>query len=165
VINLSPDICRKFKEARRAAKLGQIELAAEIGCKQSALSMFENGNGTKLSDSAVEKLSKKFGIELKETEKEEAAAPVANLDFSAAKAFHPAAPLRGFCPNPNCPSNRAYQVEGRTFLRPERQEADPVGGRYCAICGEVLVKRCPNCGAPVHDGAICSLCGDPYLAL
>ena len=128
--------------------------------------MFENGDGTKLNDDVIVRLSKKFGIELKAEKKaEEQSTPLPSADLTAVKSFRPTVPLRGFCPNPNCPSNHAYQVEGRTLLRPERTEADPVGGRYCAVCGEVLVKRCPNCGAPVHDGAICSLCGDPYVVL
>ena len=43
------------------------------------------------------------------------------------------------------------------------ETADPVGGKYCAMCGELLERACPNCGAPVHAGAICSLCGQPYV--
>ena len=56
-------------------------------------------------------------------------------------------------------------VDGRTLYLPNRDEADPVGGKFCAYCGEILEKRCPNCGAPVHAGAICAHCGQPYLAV
>ena len=153
--NLSPEICLKLKDARRAAKLSQSELAAEIGCKQSALSMFEQGDGTKLNDAVIGKLAKKFGVSL------EASVPVNKLTGTCLAATA----SRGFCPNPKCPSNAAYAVDGRTFLRPDRAAADPVGGRYCALCGEVLEKRCPNCGAQIHDGAICSFCGEPYVAV
>ena len=59
---LSPEICLKIKEARRAAKLSQSVVALEVGCKQSALSMFEQGDGTKLNDEVIEKLAKKFGV-------------------------------------------------------------------------------------------------------
>ena len=62
--NLNPNICFKLRDARRAAKLSQGELAAEVGCKQSALSMFEQGRPTKLNDEVVEKLAKKFGVSL-----------------------------------------------------------------------------------------------------
>ena len=145
----------KLRDARRAAKLSQSELASEVGCKQSALSMFEQGDGTKLNDAVIGKLAKKFGVSLEE--------PVpASLPTGA---FPVATASRGFCPNPKCPSNAAYAVDGRTFLRPDRAAADPAGGKYCALCGEVLEKRCPNCGAPVHDGAICSFCGEPYVAV
>jgi hypothetical protein len=39
-----------------------------------------------------------------------------------------------------------------------------VGGKFCAVCGEVLEKRCPNCNAPIHEGAVCSFCGSPYVS-
>ena len=159
MINLSPEICRKLRNARREAGLSQSVLAAEVGCKQSALSMFESrGDGTKLNDEVIRKLAKKFGIELEEA-KEEVPAPV------MAKPVVVAMHASGFCPNPECPSHHRYEIDGRVYLRPDRAAEDPVGGKYCAVCGELLERRCPNCGAPVHDGAICSLCGEPYVAV
>ena len=156
--NLSPEICQKLKEARRTAKLSQSVVAAEVGCKQSALSMFEQGDGTKLNDEVIRKLAEKFGVSL---EAKRAEAPVSS--FAGACAV--ATAVRGFCPNPKCPSNHSYEVDGRTILGPDRSAADPVGGKFCAVCGEVLEKRCPNCGAPVHEGAICTFCGEPYIAV
>ena len=153
-------MCLKIKEARRAAKLSQSVVAAAVGCKQSALSMFEQGDGTKLNDEVVGKLAKRFGVSLTPT------ASVA--EPTAAPRVLPASAeirVRGFCPNPHCPSNKPYEVDGRTFVLPDRLAADPVGGKFCALCGESLEKRCPNCGAPVHDGAVCSLCGDAYVAI
>jgi len=158
VIKLNPEICYRIREARRTARLSQSVVAAEVGCKQSALSMFEQGDGTKLNDEVITALSKKFGISLTETAAEEVK-PVPTE-------FPPVSVVRihGFCPNAHCPSNKLYEVDGRTYALPNRLTADPVGGKFCAMCGEVLEKRCPNCGAPLHDGAICSLCGDPYVA-
>ena len=155
MINLSPEICQKLKEARRTAKLSQSVVASEVGCKQSALSMFEQGDGTKLNDAVIRKLAERFGVSL------EASAPV-NLPTGA---FTVASVSHGFCPNPKCPSNTAYEVDGRMLLRPDRSAADPVGGKFCALCGEIIEKRCPNCGASVHDGAVCSFCGEPYVVL
>ena len=153
---LRPEICLKIKEARRQAKLSQSDVAAEVGCKQSALSMFEQGDGTKLNDEVVERLAKKFGVDLKESPKEgPSVTPVVREQTSK--------PAAGFCPNPHCPSNVSYEIGGRLLLKPNRMAADPVGGKFCALCGEVLEKRCPNCGAPVHEGGICSFCGDPYV--
>ena len=119
-------------------------------CKQSALSMFEQGRPTKLSTEVVEKLAKRFGVDLSAT------APSPDLPATYA-------PGSGFCPNPQCPRNHAYQVAGRALYSPDRSAADPVGGRFCAVCGEVLERLCPNCGAWVHAGAVCSHCGQPYI--
>lgn len=144
-----------MKEARRAAKLSQSVVAAEVGCKQSALSMFEQGDGTKLNDAVIRKLAEKFDVSLMPE------VPVSRFEGTSVTATA----VRGFCPNPKCPSNRAYAVDARTLLSPDRSAADPAGGKFCAVCGEVLEKRCPNCGAAVHDGAICSFCGEPYIAV
>ena len=162
MISLNPEICLKIKEARREAKLSQSVVAAEVGCKQSALSMFEQGDGTKLNEEVINKLAKKFNVSLTAEKKtEEPPRPSVPLAFAPVQEIR----IHGFCPNPNCPSNKVYEVDGRTLVLPNRTAADPVGGKFCALCGELLEKRCPNCGAPVHDGAICSLCGDPYVAV
>ena len=64
----------------------------------------------------------------------------------------------GFCPERECPSNAAYDVRGHTFYRVTLQK-----GRYCAHCGEVLVSRCPECDAPLNEGACCTSCGSAYV--
>jgi len=163
--HLDPKFCFRIRDARKAAHLSQSELAAEVGCKQSALSMFEQGVGTKLNDEVVKRLAAKFSIQLPTAD-----APVAEERPTAALLPRPvvanvAPERRGFCPNVHCPSHRVYEVDGRTFLRPDRAVQDPVGGRFCAVCGEILERACPTCGSPLHDGAICSYCGAPYLAL
>ena len=157
---LNPIVCLKIKEARRAHGLSQSELAAEVGCKQSALSMFEQGDGTKLNDAVVERLARKFGVDINMAE---------SLTGSDSCDAHDAQGRSlvsgvGFCPNPQCPTNHVYKVGVRGCYRPDRASADPVGGRFCATCGEVLEKKCPNCGAAVHDGAFCSFCGSPYVS-
>ena len=153
--NLDPEICRKLKDARRSRGISQSALAIEVGCKQSALSMFEQGDGRKLNDDVIVKLADKFGISLHEEKKER----LEEIVISPA-----AEPGRGYCPNPHCPSNESYSVEGRVFYRPQRALCDPVGGKYCAVCGEVLEKRCPKCNSPVHDGAVCSFCAQTYVS-
>ena len=156
--NLSPEFCRNVKSARREAGLTQGELAAEVGCKQSALSMFEQGDGTKLNDEVIEKLAKKFNLSLTPPETTQTPSNP-NTPTPNNPNTHPLA----FCPNPHCPSNHEYFVEELRLFLPDREAADPVGGRYCAMCGELLERRCPSCGASVHAGAICSLCGQPYV--
>lgn len=156
--NIGTEICNQIKAARRAAGLSQSDLAKEVGCNQSALSMFEQGQTTKLNDEVVSKLAQRFGIELNTgTGKEKVAIPREGIQAALS--------LRGFCPNPHCPSNSGYQVEELYFYRPNREMCDPVGGKFCAVCGEVLEKRCPNCGSPVHDGAVCSFCGQRYISV
>ena len=152
---INSEFCVKVRQMRRDEGISQSELASAIGCKQSAISMFEKGDPTKLSDEAVEKLAAKFSIKLenyiaKGERLLKAVPPIPSLE-------------RGFCPNAACPTNKAYEVEGRTLYLPDRLKSDPAGGRFCALCGEVLERRCPNCGAQVHDGAICSFCGAPYI--
>lgn len=157
---IRPEICLAIKQARRAAKLSQQDVATEVGCKQSALSMFEQGDPTKLNDEVVEKLARKFKVDLQ-------ASPTnafADVSTLTPQLQRPSAHT-GYCPNPNCPSNRRYEVEGRVLSLPDRDVADPVGGKFCAMCGESLNRNCPNCGAPVHPGAICSICGEPYVVV
>lgn len=125
--------------------------------------MFEQGDGTKLNEEVINKLAEKFGVsltarEVEESQEKESTPPLVLVQPAEVQ-------VHGFCPNAHCPSNRVYEVDGRTYALPNRLTADPIGGKFCALCGELLEKKCPNCGAPLHDGAICSLCGDPYVAL
>ena len=160
--NLPKEICDKIRKGRREAGLSQSELAAEVGCKQSALSMFEQGDGTKLNEEVIEKLAEKFGIDIKQLPKKDEGL---SKRVESPRGLQKKEGQRGYCPNPNCPSNHIYEVEGEAFARPDRMAADPVGGKYCALCGEVLEKKCPSCGAPIHDGAICSYCGERYVRI
>ena len=155
VINLDTDICRKIRDARREAGISQSALSLEVGCKQSALSMFEQGDGTKLNETVVNALCKKFGIEIGN----KPAVSVADNPLPALSTE------RGFCPNPSCPSHERYEIEGRLYLKPDREKQDPVYGKFCAVCGEVLEKKCPSCGRKLHEGACCSYCGQKYVSV
>ncbi len=151
--SISSEICIRFKDARRALGLTQTALAQEIGCHQAALSMFEKGNPTKLSEEYVNRLSARLGLDIKALSEELAAEEREAVSRLASVAV-------GFCPEPECPSNSPYSVAGRTLYRVTLQK-----GRYCAHCGEVLETRCPHCGAAINEGACCSSCGNPYVSL
>jgi len=150
--NISKAVCLKFKDARRNLGLTQIELAQEIGCHQAALSMFENGNTTKLSGEYVSKIAARLKIDLKEILEK------GMDDAVEAEPYSPKFAVSGFCPDPDCPSNVPYSVGSRTLIRVSLMK-----GRYCAHCGEVVVTRCPSCGAVPNEGACCIACGKPYI--
>lgn len=147
--NIPKIVCQKFKDARRTLGLTQSVLAAEIGCQQAALSMFESGKPTKLSDDFVTKLAARLHLNL---------AQLLDETHKVTERPSQSAVTVGFCPDLECPSNTAYIVGERRFFRVTLQK-----GIYCAYCGEVLEKSCPSCGAVLNEGACCSMCGTPYV--
>ena len=155
--NLSKEICLKFKEARQAKGYNQSTLAQMVGCKQSAISMFEAGMTTKLSDDTVKKMAGLLEVSLE---------PQSEViqDSSHVPARQPSSPVvHGYCPNCDCPSNVPYVIGSHLFYRPLRNVASPTGGARCTQCGEILELKCPACGAPLNDGSCCSACGNAYV--
>lgn len=140
----------QIKEARQRRHLSQSALARKVGCRQSALSMYEGGRATALSAAVIGKICAELGL-----------VPPTQAELSVETPT--AAGIRAFCPNPACPSNLPVSLGERIALVPHRHFAEE-GEIHCAWCGEVLEKACPECGAPVNPGAFCSHCGTPYLA-
>lgn len=128
-----------------------------VGCKQSAVSMFEAGMTTKISDETVKKMADVLGVSLEPKIGMPQETPTSYVQSPTASIVH------GYCPNGDCPSNVPYMVGGRLFYRPMRLVASPIGGIYCTQCGELLETRCPSCGAPLNDGACCASCGSAYV--
>ena len=155
--NLPKETCLKLKEARQAKGLSQSTLAQMVGCKQSAVSMFEGGDTTKISEDTVKKLADILGVSLEATVSKDVQSIGESLKAGSRQITH------GYCPNCECPSNVPYVVGGRLLYRPSRDLASPTGGRRCVQCGEVLETRCPSCGATLNDGACCATCGAPYV--
>ncbi len=144
----------QIKTARLQRHLSQSMLARKVGCKQSALSMFESGRATALGAQTIGKLCDELGL-LPPSQAELAA--VLNAEAPMATAGE-----RSFCPNPQCPSNLPMSVGERVTLVPRGHLAQ-AHECHCAWCGEVLERACPECGAPVNPGAFCTCCGKAYL--
>lgn len=145
---LTESFCREVAAARRRKGCTQSALANVVGCKQSAVSMFESGQIEKISAETIEKIAEFLGIELPKAESAEEVAPLQVLPTV----------LKGFCPQFSCPSNIPYEVGGRVLFWPRL-----ANGNRCAFCGELLEKNCPSCGAAVHNGACCPVCGEAYV--
>ena len=138
---LSHEICKQIARARREKGQTQTALAAEIGCKQSAISMLEAGQASKLSKENIEKIAIVLGL---------------TLQTSAPKMISPREAAFGFCPNALCPSNTPYLVQDQLIFHPRLQN-----GKHCANCAELLETHCANCATPIHEvGAYCSVCGE-----
>ena len=61
---LSEPLHLVLRRARQAANLRQTALAQQVGCTQSALSMFEGGRASALSAETVRKVAETLGVEL-----------------------------------------------------------------------------------------------------
>lgn len=141
---------QRMKRARRAKRLSQSDVAATVGCKQSAVSMFENGKTAALADDKVVKICELLEI----------APPVAKA-IPAAAAIGVATTT--FCPTYDCPSNLPYLVVGELLLLPEPRRTLLAAHPHCHYCGEHLESGCPECGSPASAGACCASCGSAYI--
>ena len=138
------------REARRRKGLTQAQVAEAIDCKQSAVSMFENGRRDALSREKLTSLGKLLDVDTNSTA-QEAHGTVGNLRF---------------CPDIDCPSNIPFMVGGRVAIRPSMVPVTGNAPSYCRYCGEVLSPSCPNtqCSTPPSPGAFCAACGTAYIA-
>lgn len=143
----------QIKEARQKRHLSQSALARKVGCKQSALSMFEGGRMTALNAQVIGKLCAELGLLPPQAGELESTGEVAV-----------GGRVRVFCPNGECPGNLPVRMGGRVVMVPRAHLAEE-GEHHCRWCGEVLERACPECGAPVNEGAFCVHCGTAYVAV
>jgi DNA-binding XRE family transcriptional regulator len=142
----------QVRAARRAMHWSQTELAAKAGCRQSQLSAFESGLRGKVARETIARIAELLGLAVPPGEKN---------DGSAVPPCFPAAVAR--CPDFGCPSNLPYWAGGRLLFLPLGTAGS---GTHCAICGEVLERACPHCGAPIlAPGGCCGACGEPLVGL
>lgn len=70
-----------------------------------------------------------------------------------------------FCPSPFCIRNEYYREDGKTYIKWRSYTSyntsrfDEVN--FCTICGDELVKECPNCKKRLEDkgSRFCISCG------
>ncbi|MFU8779680.1 MAG: helix-turn-helix domain-containing protein [Kiritimatiellia bacterium] len=134
---------------RRERGMTQSELADQIGCKQSAISMFERGNPQAIASEKQQALAKLLDI------------PWTNPRPAVLVPASTTARDTNYCPHYECPSNVPYRVGPRLLAIP-RSPASTTG-KYCRYCGEVCETHCPTCKAPYSHGACCPACGSSYI--
>lgn len=145
-----------LRDARRSKGLTQMDLASQVDCTQSAISMMERGQTSAVARPTLEKIATLLGVELPPEDLGKTSAPSVGMFVPP-----PVALAVKICPNADCPSNLPYRVGEEVFYLPK---SHAVTGNRCPYCGEVLVASCPKCGAPLHAGeAFCTECGTPLV--
>lgn len=146
--NIDPQTIRN---ARRTQGFTQSELATAVGASQSAISMFEAGHPSALSEEKIRQAAEILGVDLAQPVTPSASSP---REWT-------------YCPEHACPSVIPFCVGSMV-----RFAVTPVKSRVgektrCRWCGELLERSCPNpdCGAAVKAGAFCEHCGTPYVGV
>ncbi len=139
-------------EARRRRSITQSALAQHIGCKQSAISMFERGNRQALSQDKQEALATFLELAWPPAE-DSPTSPDADVVCES----RPIA----YCPHFDCPANYPYWIGTRLMVMPRATNAQ--AGKHCRYCGEICETHCPHCKAPYEHGAFCTTCGHAYI--
>jgi len=139
------------REARRAKGLTQSQLADHVGCKQSAISMFEGGRTDVLSADTISRVAKELAIDMQS---------VAEPDPRRM----PSEPwVLKYCPVDSCPSNIPYAIGEQVLFRPSTLRAPAAETTRCPDCGELLESSCSHCQANLREGACCCSCGTPFV--
>lgn len=143
---------RALRDARRARGWTQSRLADEVGCRQSAISMYERGDDSALAAETIAQIAAKLEVKL-EAFPEFPDAPPAGMM------------VRKFCVNPDCRSNVPFIQGPDVFFLPGFFVDSAAKPSWCPWCGEVMESRCRNeqCRAVVASGVCCTACGTPYV--
>jgi transcriptional regulator with XRE-family HTH domain len=147
------DLVETIRDARRAKRLRQGDIAKVIGCSQAAVSRYESGRPDALSRAHIEQIAKYLGVEV--NEQMLAATEVRGTQAVARHAF---------CAWVFCPSCIPYRLNGRLVMLPTLiEEGAGEDRKACDLCGEPLQKGCPGCGAPLVGRAFCDNCNAPLV--
>lgn len=157
------------RKARRDAGLSQSALAEKAGCRQSQISAFEAGVPGKITRETALRIAETLGIEPppepRAEQEAEAGASGAGASMAGLARFGSGAamPPESFCPNFECLSNLPYFIGEQLLFLPLPSCGE---GARCAVCGELLERRCPSCGAPFRGrGGCCEACGRALIEL
>lgn len=147
-------IFEMVRDARCAKGVTQSKLAGLVGCRQSAISMFESGRADAISQKTLSAIAGELGLDAK-------ALSAMDLRRVTARSL-----LLKYCAVDDCPSNVPYTVRGRIRFSPAMVEAPAGEQTRCSLCGDILEDRCPNedCRAELNEGAFCGQCGTAYVS-
>ena len=145
-------LSRIFRQKRRELSITQSELADRVGCKQSAISMFEAGRSSALADRTLERIGKILDVDISEFPPNTTASDLAKGVLK-------------YCPIDECPSNIPYTVGGQLYFVPGMVQSREAEHTRCVLCGELMQAQCPNsdCNAAAVAGACCPQCGTAYV--
>ncbi len=141
-----------LRDARRKAGMTQASLAKQADCKQSAISMMEQGGTNILARETINRIAEILQVDISAYAEEDSAQSAVRIVLK-------------YCPVYDCPSNMPYTVGGRVFFLPEMEKCQTNKIQHCQMCGEILEEKCPECGAKVRDGACCELCGASFVSM
>ncbi len=144
----------EFRRKRRSMSMTQAELASRVGCKQSAVSMFEAGRMSALAHATIERIADILEVCL------------ADFPVVSSEDKSPRVSLK-YCPVDGCPSNVPYAVGDELHFAPAMVRAPCEQKTRCSACGEIMQSACPNneCGVGVVEGACCPVCGMDYVTV
>ncbi|MFN3242713.1 MAG: helix-turn-helix transcriptional regulator [Planctomycetota bacterium] len=143
----------EVRSRRLAARMKQAELGDLVGKTQSAISMWENGDGAALSADAVAAICRRFGIDADDYPDDNEVRARRQAERKVVKG----------CLVPGCFSQTPLRTP-RFLLRPRFTRVAHAGRQPCVECGELLADACP-CGHPLEPGSICPGCHRPYVDL
>ncbi len=133
---------REMRKRRHEKHFSQSELAARVGCSQSAISNVERGKLSSISEEKLIALCHELGL---------TAPPVVEGRW-----------VLGFCGNPDCPLGWREVINGTLAIQPPMFRIEEDEMRFCKACGKPLLLTCQEnaCNTPPQEGAsFCIKCG------
>ena len=137
-----------IRQARSQAGLTQGALGEQLGLKQSAISMMEQGKEHAISDRKLLKMGELLGLDL----------------LPLMKAEQPAPAILKFCSSPDCFAHVPLSLAGQLVLMPSMVSGPAGELSRCQYCADPLEEKCGECEAPVCEASACMACGTAYVS-